>query len=209
MRRFQFSLRKLLLVIAAGLVVVSHVFTSLKLRKAEQELHDLRIEQGILVVEDASKIQVVRVDLQQPMTWRWRVYLPPGRSYVVGQQTSGILPDGFPPLGSSIGGLRPGENTVTAKVQRNERSEWALLVYVNDTVMMKADVPNAPNRWPERSSGARSRFAVSESFDPSQPTELLRYRASVAGAPGITPEPPPGGADGVLIWLDDEKNQRY
>jgi hypothetical protein len=206
MRRFQFSLRKLLLVIAAVVVVASHGLTSYRLWKAERELRTLQIRQGILVVEDETKIQVVRVDLQQPMTWRWRVYLPPGRNYVVAYETGDIQQNGFPAVGASMG-LYPGERTITAKIQRDERGDWTLLVYVNDDSRAKSELPNAPDRWPELSHGTRFSATVSKSFDSSRPAELLRLRASVLGKPGITPEPPPEGADGVLIWLDDEKNQ--
>ena len=52
-----------------------------KLHRAEAELRQLRNEVGYLSVDDRSKVHVIAVDMNEPDTWRWRIFLPQGVRY--------------------------------------------------------------------------------------------------------------------------------
>src|SRR5688500_3942876 len=79
--RLRFTLRAFLLVSAFGALVLSHVITSQRLRRTEDELIELRKEAGYLTIDDDARIHAVRLPTLEALEWRWRLYLPPGRSY--------------------------------------------------------------------------------------------------------------------------------
>ena len=103
-RRWQFSLRATLLIIALVVVVISHIKTTLDLQEArrtvEQQAIDIdlmRGELGIFEIEDPSKVHVLFIRLNQPDAYRYRVYLPPRkREYEICVGTQGVTLSGLP-----------------------------------------------------------------------------------------------------------------
>jgi hypothetical protein len=88
--RPRFSLRWLLVATAFVAVVVSHVNTSLNLRRGQRtieqqqgELKKLRDELGVFEVEDRTKAHVVFVRQTEDKAWRWRLSLPPQGRYML------------------------------------------------------------------------------------------------------------------------------
>jgi len=86
----RFSLRGLLAATAFLAVVVSHVNTSLNLRRTERtiaqqhaELKRMRNELGVFDVEERNKAHVLFVRQMDEKAWRWRVYLPSQRRYMM------------------------------------------------------------------------------------------------------------------------------
>jgi len=197
----QFSLRKLLLSIAVVVLILSHALSSYRLWVTSNELQELKRRHGILVVEDDSRAQALKIDLQQPFAWRWRVYLPEGRQYQVCATTDDIAEQGLPTDRGGLG-LPPGEHEITVKVQRNERGEWMLGLY-KDGVTSEQKIPEGHTDWLESPSGSGATFVSSLSFEPTAPCELLRLRALVP-QPNGSSAPPTGPSDGLLVWVEPE-----
>jgi len=203
MRRFQFSLRKLLLVIAAVVVVASHALTSYRLWKAESELRDLRILHGILVVEDVTRVQVQSMNPQQPMTWRWHVYLPQGAMYGVNHYVGDLREFELPASSAPIfGALREGVNTITVKVQRDERGEWARMIYVN-MQSLKVSLTEHDAAWLEHSSNRSTgtTTVVANAYDPGDDIELLRIESRDMNSADSATTSEASAAHGLVVWL--------
>ena len=93
----RFSLRTLLLVTVIVALAISHFFTSLRLKKSDQELESLRNETGYLTFSDAKRIQVIEVPTADDLTFRWRVHLPENHHYWAHLVVSDELPhEGLP-----------------------------------------------------------------------------------------------------------------
>jgi hypothetical protein len=45
------------------------------------EIRLLRTELGYLTIDDPEKITAIKLQSGDPLTWQWRIYLPPGRKY--------------------------------------------------------------------------------------------------------------------------------
>ena len=77
----RYRLRTLLIVVAVVGVTVGSYVAGTRLRRAERELQVLREETGRLTIGDRSKIHVINVAVDEPNTWRWRVFIPKGQKY--------------------------------------------------------------------------------------------------------------------------------
>jgi hypothetical protein len=78
---WRFSLRTLLLLVVIVCIAIPLGMQSYKLHRAETELRQLRNEVGYLSIDDRSKVHVIAVDMDEPDTWRWRIFLPQGIRY--------------------------------------------------------------------------------------------------------------------------------
>jgi hypothetical protein len=79
--RFQFSIRSLLLFTLFAALVLTSLLMYRRLSDAERELSKLRREAGYLKVEDESLFHAIAVPCDEPLTWKWRVYLPKRSKY--------------------------------------------------------------------------------------------------------------------------------
>lgn len=99
-RRFwQFSLLSLLLLATIGCLIGAWLGerrqrreTEERLKAKEAEIRQYRIDLGLLddmpgmlVVSDPQQVHIRRLPSSDPMTqWRWRLYLPPGKRWLLG-----------------------------------------------------------------------------------------------------------------------------
>lgn len=74
----RFTLKTLLGCAAVFAVIFALALMILRSRRDQAELKILRSESGTLVVSDASMIQIRNVATNDPYSWKWRLYVPPG-----------------------------------------------------------------------------------------------------------------------------------
>lgn len=69
----------------------------------------LRAQLGFLTIGDEEKIHALRLEEFRPNTWRYRVYLPPGRNYYAACQVNDLpQSDASPDFGKNL----PGTSTI-------------------------------------------------------------------------------------------------
>jgi hypothetical protein len=75
-RRFQYSLRSLLLFVLFFAMAVSCLTMYWKMKNAEEGLSYYRSLAGNLKIDDDKLFYAIALDSKEPNTWRWRVYIP-------------------------------------------------------------------------------------------------------------------------------------
>ena len=157
-------------------------------------MRHLRRAMGILAVEDRSRIHVLPVDVQEPLTWRYRLYLPEDREYRIYEVTHNIPQEGFPPEdGASYSSIRSGETTITLKVQKDPKGHWIASVYT-DSGSASFGIPLAHAQWLEKPTQRNFFGPKAENFAADERIVLMRLRAtSTVPRPATTP--------GVMFWI--------
>src|SRR5687767_8697943 len=60
------------------------------------EVRRLRDETGVLSVDDPTKIHAIQVQTENDLTWKWRVWIPENRIYVLRSVGGGVPTVGLP-----------------------------------------------------------------------------------------------------------------
>jgi hypothetical protein len=201
MPRLRFSLRAFLLLLFIVSLLGSNFFTAWQLRQLREENAGMRKELGRLVVSDPDKINVVAVPTYEDMLWRWRVYVPKGKSLRLYESVNTIPETGFPAnYGSS--GLAEGEYLLTAAIRRDRKGQWQFTV-AGPQSSSSFGIADDQAAWLVESPGWSSEQAGSgatEVFNAGEPIVLLRLRSMEKQAGGVsttTPKP----SEGVMIWI--------
>jgi hypothetical protein len=214
--RARFSLRTLLILVAVLCFAIGSYVVSRKLSDAERELRKLRNEAGVLAVDDRTKVHVISVDVDEPNTWRWRMFIPKGHKYSWNLAAKQI-PRFQPPQQAGMSGHsnepyweRDNEVLVTAKLRPEEDGNWRLSVdpRIGDSKNQMAGValkiPKEKMQWMTDGRGSSTDGRVLgnkgvEAVDPKGPIILLQRRPTDAsGQPSSNPMP------GYMIWLNEE-----
>lgn len=91
-RSLRFSLLNLLLMF----VVVGQGLVILQLAPLREEVRQLRIDAGVLSIDDPDKIEAMELQGYYDSVWRYRVYLPPGRSFAIAVKWNDLPAEGTP-----------------------------------------------------------------------------------------------------------------
>src|SRR5205085_11229962 len=105
-----------------------------RLKQAERELQALRNETGQLAIGDRSQVHVINVAVEEPNSWRWRLFIPKGHKYSWNlaaenipqfevPQQAGIKAVSYEPYWE-----RDNEVLVTATLRRQDDTHWRLSV---------------------------------------------------------------------------------
>jgi hypothetical protein len=136
--RGQFSLLTLVLVsVIVALVLglwrsgseIATLRTELKrvVSDTEQELERWRAEVGALKIDDPTKLHAIRIATFEDLTWKWRVFVPKGRQFLVGSQCNRIPKDGTPGAAGPM--LTSGEQIVRMSIRKSLRTDqWEYVV---------------------------------------------------------------------------------
>ena len=79
--KLQFSIRSLLLLTLIVALALTSVLMFRRMSQAETELVKLRNEAGYLTITDETVFQGIALHCDEPLTWKWRCYLPKGSKY--------------------------------------------------------------------------------------------------------------------------------
>jgi hypothetical protein len=185
-----------------------------RLNEAERELRKLRSETGHLTIDDRSKIHVINVAVDEPNTWRWRLFVPKGQQYTWNLAAEDIPESDVPQRAAIRAGSnepyweRDNEVLVTARL-REEGDHWRLSVEskIGDSKNQMSGgamkIPAEKLAWNTEGASTDGQVAGSagvEIFDPHDPIILLQRRP-LALLPDGTYGPSPDPMPGFMIWL--------
>ena len=202
----QISLSTFLLVLSLIAVSLSHINTSYRYWRDEQQFHKLREQAGALKIENRSRIQALVVPALEANTWKWQLYLPPGRTYRFHVELSDVPKQGLPPgsprfsLFDVPGDDQPQPLTLAVRIDDRDQCQ-AILMRPRHTA--RYSFPDEGAHWIRQpreysTSVTQASFTVGGSRDPYV---LFRLRAAKRPTePG--PWAPPPLADGLMVWTE-------
>jgi len=204
-------------VAASGVIIGSYVVGK-RLQQAEHELRVLRAETGRLSIGDRSQVHVINVAVEEPNTWRWRLFIPKGHKYSWNlaaenipqfevPQQAGLKAHSYEPYWE-----RDNEVLVTARLRREDDAQWRLSVEsrIGDSKNQMSGgslrIPAEKLAWNTQGASTDGRVAGNKGtqpYDPRRPIILLQRRPVARradGSYGPSPDPMPG----FMIWLNPE-----
>lgn len=197
----RFSLRAFLLLLFIASLVASNLFTAWQVRQLREENIQMHKELGRLVVSDPSKVHLLAVPSHEDMLWRWRIYVPKGRSLKLFVSTQDVPQEDFP-TNYVTGPLKEGEYLLTAAIRRDRNGKWQAAVAGPQT-SYSVGIADDHTAWLSGGGGWVTSQAGADStevFSTDQPCELLRVRSAKKLPPnGSTIAPDP--TDGLLLWI--------
>jgi hypothetical protein len=165
-----------------------------------EEVRRLRDEVGELAIDDATKIHAIETRQPDELTWRWRLWIPEGRTYVI-RSTGGEIPKvGFPQLGGSMWVREPGEIWIEYRITKDPHSgTWRGSIHRKEGSVGSDEQPWVD--WGNRSGTGEGVGTSTRSYAPDETVVITRQRfgQSVPSSEDI-PDPAPG----FMIWLEPQ-----
>jgi hypothetical protein len=192
-------LNTLLLMTIIGLTIVV-VQLWREVGPLREEVRGLRNEVGRISVDDPTKLHAIRVDTADELTWKWRIWVPENRVYVIRCFGQEVPKDGFPSEGGSIWLREPGEHVIQYRIERDRRDDkwYGQLETVSGSV--GKDLQPWVS-WSSKTSTSGGVGNTTRSFDADERVELIRHRVSQSGDSTKIEDP----AAGFMIWLEPAK----
>ncbi|HEX2473647.1 MAG TPA: hypothetical protein VHK01_02810, partial [Lacipirellulaceae bacterium] len=214
---WRFSLRTLLLLVVIVCIAIPLGMQSYKLHRAETELRQLRNEVGYLSVDDRSKVHVIAVDMNEPNSWRWRIFLPQGVRYSWCLGFGDIPAKGVPQPKLKHTSNEPYsdedvEVVVTARLRQLEDGDWSLSVssMIGDQLYQmggaRVTIPSEEMRRIQQVSvydGHTRGTRGTEAINPNEPIVLLQKRVCEKQPDGSY-QPWANPMPGYMIWMEKE-----
>jgi hypothetical protein len=210
----------------AGVIIGFYVVGS-RLQRAERELQALRNETGRLTIGDRSQVHVINVPVEEPNTWRWRLFIPQGHKYSWNLAAENIpqleVPQqvGVKALSNEPYWERDNEVLVTATLRplgvvpassAADDTHWRLTVEsrIGDSKNQMGNaslkIPAEKLAWNTEGASTDGRVAGSRGtqlYEGRRAIILLQRRPVARRADG-TYGPSPDPAPGFMIWLNPE-----
>ena len=208
-RPWRFSLLTMMLVTAVVCLGVSHFHTTRQLHQANQELRQLRTEVGSLTIDDSTQVYAVAIPCNEPLTWKWRVYLPPGNWDM--HTAHGEIPTtGFNPRASGTDGSAKGgkDFTIEAFVRKGARGVWEFRMVSPHTGFMTVLTDEDGRKWLDSAGMLPLPFGdrTAKQFDPTKgPMQIARVRVpsdNITSRPVGAPQESPPTSLGFLVWFE-------
>jgi len=199
--RPRFSLSTLLLVTTIAALGVAVWQLGREVVPMREEVRRLRDEVGDLFVEDESKLCAIRVRTDDDLTWKWRVWIPPGRGYRLRtDQVAGhkVSKEGFGTRGGTITMRDSGEYWVKYQIRQDliDGKWYGSLSWEGGSVCK--DLQEWVE-WPQKTAtGTGVGYSV-KVHNSTGPFELIRYRVSQSADDSEDIEDP---SSGVHVWLE-------
>ena len=199
-----------MLVIAMGMALVVSTRELVQLRAENAKL---RVETGVLKVTDRERVWVLQLKALDDMTWRWKVYLPPGR-WTLRAVTEEIPKTGFPT--ARIGHVAAYTHVekvgrvvqVEAAVRKAPDGRWQLITNLDGPGMRKVlrerhALTMAHKKYESGAAGANRERA----FELDGPIVVLKVRAAALSSEynySVRPVPDEP-CDGLMLWLEQDR----
>jgi hypothetical protein len=190
--------------------------------EAESQAALMRKAAGCLVIGDPKLVHGFEVETHEHMAWKWRLFLPSHRRFVLKVATGDLPPQGMPndepnetPLGLD------GEIAIKATLRKTTWNTWEMILsYSNEKLDLKKGAYE-PSRSSSKSfsvsSSVMEKFEGDCSYDSDRfggsgtetagadkPIILLRNRLLKKSATGQTISLA-GPMPGIAIWLEKQK----
>lgn len=190
--RVRLSLVTLFLLIGLVCSIVSHVWMSWRLEHLRRENQRQAVELGQLVIRDPERAYLRQIVSPSPGVMKFRVYLPPGRRYVLRRATNWF--------GEGFVQTEPWAEVYLPR----DGGEFVLSVWLSD---VRGDLHyqvrglNRLNANDRLSGGgslvpqtALTTHRRQRNLDPAEPIEVIRLASAF---PGHRPR----GNEGLMIWI--------
>lgn len=195
--RWQVGIRTLVLLTAACAVWLTFFVNrwhNARLESRIRAMHPLAHE---LMVDDETKIAVVKLEEMWMDENQWDLHLPV-RGYRLCMATREIDRLGYPSVLKSAP-LKPGRHRLVL-VQERDTTTYHLSVRCDDAMLVNADEPAEWN--PNKGSEGGGDFSQSEQMAADKPFVLYRKRfMKPDGKPGYS-STPSGPTEGLMIWIE-------
>jgi len=162
------------------------------------EVRRLRDEVGELYIEDPTKLHAIRVDSNNELEWKWRIWIPKGARYRLRGNGGPVAAAGYPNGGGTIHFHESGEVVVRYRIQRDPRDgKWYGSLHSEGMSVGRDEQP-----WVEWKSHLATGGGVGDvtcSFDVNETVDLIRRRVSEKAKNSTKVEDP---AAGFQVWLE-------
>lgn len=217
--RFSLLTALLLTTIAGLIIMVATLWREVEPLRAE--LRQLRTEVGRLTIDDPQKAYAIAIRTDDPMTSRWRIYLPPRTSYTANCY-AGIVPSDQNRTsrkwldavkqsgsGSSSGGSAGGEFLVTVRLVKKEGT-WYVVYHTSRGNLLNGSqsLPTSFGEW-LGGRGVSTTSTVSAdgqmSFAQGVPILLLHMpKPLITELPGggWSSRMPTEDHEGIVVWIE-------
>jgi hypothetical protein len=200
--RFSLFSALLLMTIVGLAIVVAQLWREVGPLRAD--VHRLRDEVGALSIDDPTKPCAIRVRTESEFAWKWRLWIPEGRAYVLNYGSENIPKQGFPASHGSITLDEPGETWVEYQIAPDSNSGSG--IWMDSLRMLNgASVGSRQQDWVKWKSRVGAGDGVSYTTKVSEPGEVIvlaRERVSKTATNSEQIEDPSAG---FMIWLDPTK----
>lgn len=164
------------------------------------EVSQLRKEVGVIVVEDPTRPCAIRVRTSDDFTWKWRLWIPEGRSYLLKYSGGAIPKSGFPKANGTIAMNEPGETWIEYRIHNGPGYA---------SVFDKLTTPNASvgsssqewTQWTQRASLEEGVGYETQVGEPAKIFVIIRKRVSPVADSKDIKDP----SSGFMIWLEPTK----
>jgi len=225
----RFSILTLLLLTAIVALTITVVQFYRELTPLRAEVKQLRDETGQLTIEDPTKTHAIRLPTENDEPRRYRVYLPPGRTYSLNYQVNRIPEQGvgeFP----NPHELQPGEYLVGVELTRRVDKETGEPISsvdvrldvdatgdINSGYSASIGIGQGRNDWIVNKETGNMSYSwqefgrEQEIFDASEHVVVYRARAKTVKVTARDAEGKPqswstkaidGPCDGFMVWID-------
>jgi hypothetical protein len=196
--RFSLLTTLLLMALVACAITIWQLWREVGPLRAE--VRRLRDEVGAISIDDPTKLHAIQVETNDELLWKWRVWLPENRAYVVRCLGETVPKEGFPKAGGSIWLREPGEHVIAYRIQRApQNSQWYGQLETRTASVGKDLQPWI--EWSRKTSTSGGVGKSTHASDPAQRLELIRHRVSQNSDSSKIEDP----AAGFMIWLEPVK----
>lgn len=194
--RLQFGLRSLFLLVAAIAVWTTYFSNRHRMTTLEAEITAMRPLSHELVVNDADKIAVVKLEELWYDDNRWEVSLPDGK-YRLCLATRGIDERGLAPVMKSEA-IEAGRHSIYLE-QQDDKARWLVTVGWDGRLLLSVQEPKEWNSGSGSTGGGQ--YSECTQLAADQPLILFRRRFSRPGRAGQVTTPS-GPTEGILLWIE-------
>lgn len=162
------------------------------------EVRRLRDEVGALSVADPTKPCAIRVRTTDEFTWKWRLWIPEGRSYVLKHASDKIPKQGLAQSTGSITLDEPGETWIEYRIAPDPTAGiWMDRIRTPHTTVGSSSQDWL--KWKRKLSTEEGISYTTTSSEPGKVIILARERVSQTAAVSSNIEDPSAG---FMIWLE-------
>lgn len=197
-KRVQFSVLTLLLGMTVVALSITVAMLYRELGPLREEVSRLRNEVGQLDIEDPTKLHAIRVDTEDELEWKWRIWIPEGASYRLRGHGGPVPKQGYPTDGGTIYLRQAGEHVLRYRIRRDPRDgRWNGSLHTLTGSVGKDHQPWV--EWSSRTSTGGGVGVTTRSFEIDQRVEIIRRRVSEKARSSANIEDP---AVGFMVWLE-------
>ncbi len=204
----RFNLKSLLSLVALLAIACAFGVMTIRQRHAQEELSVLRSEAGSLTIDDTNLIHIRNVDTNDPYSWKWRIYVPPGTRLEAGIELDGKYRSEGKPTGggSSVVPSVPNGVALSVSVSPLVDEVSTITVRIGNQTFATSSTNLNPSDWlPTLDNRSMAADTEVEQFDYESTIRLLSRKI-----PGISTDDwhPMGGKEvGLVVWAVPHKER--